>query len=122
MSDLPTRYPWQAEGLPTAEDTFRYLKWLHDRGHWLVGVSKPIEILITEARADGTLRTAQEFRDSLDYEAAMKEMHHLRMAGSGMGPYKDRFGTAEINGVIVPRISDYDTAKRIVDAALGDPE
>ena len=54
-----------------------------------------------------------------DHEAAMTEMHRLRWAETNDGPYAERFGYAYVEGVKVYKISDFDTACRIVDAALG---
>ncbi len=52
------------------------------------------------------------------YEAAMREAMFLAWADDGLGPYKDEAGQVEVNGVSVPRLSDFDKAQRIVDAAL----
>ena len=54
-----------------------------------------------------------------DYQVAMTEMHRLRWAETNDGPYAERFGYAYVEGVKVYKISDFDTACRIVDAALG---
>jgi hypothetical protein len=55
-----------------------------------------------------------------DYEAALTEYLRLRWAKDGVGPYAEELAAEVLeNGVMVPRISNFEEAKRIVDASLG---
>ena len=62
--------------------------------------------------------TRVEWEATIDYEAAMIERRNIVWAHHGMGPLVDECGDVEINGVKVPRVSDYDETVRIVDAAV----
>ena len=55
-----------------------------------------------------------------DYEAAMHERRKIAWAHQGYGPYVEKYGDVEINGSTVPRVSEYDETRAIVDAALAE--
>jgi len=89
MSTLPTRE--EAE----LADEFDSALWSDE---WEIAAD------LVKARADGTLKTEQEFRDSLDYEAALIEFK--------------KFWDRPFGGFH----KDLDTMKAVIAAALGDSE
>ncbi len=67
------------------------------------------------------LMTEQEWKDSIDYESAMKESINIVIARKGYGPYAEELADVILrDGHKIQVLSNYQVARRIVDAALGD--
>jgi len=105
MSTLPTRE--EAE----LADEFDSALWSDE---WEMAAD------LVKARADGTLQTEQEFRDSLDYEAIARKVY-VRTSVANRSDFVERAPWGLLDPVTKTGLIA-DAQFGIIDAALGDSE